>query len=271
MTRLKTEWVEPMLLSMDKYNIELKRKTNMNLCDIFREKSSFTDKEVELLQSSIKVGVVPITQGEGIIRCFSESIAAIIQSMNFDAEVMRHTDVDGIYEGYRKNCDVLFMADDDRYVAVNTRKHKISDNNYATAYGYIEVLEALMLKEGVSMKESIQPILIIGYGTVGREAASILDVQKIEYCVFDKNTKVQESSGHPMQKDKKISDYKYILDFTNEGEWLSKEMLLSDTCYASPGVPCSLTEDAKMFLHDRAVYDNLEIGTAVMLSEVLSL
>ena len=270
MTRLKTEWVEPMLTGMKEYNRILKRKTGMDLSGLMEYTFGISEEETEKYRNTTKVGVVPITQGEGIISCFSESIAAIVQSMGFDAEVMTHTDVDGIYEGYLKNCDVLFMADDDRYIAVNTNRHTVADNNYGTALGYVKILQAMKVLEKDNLKKIRCPILVIGYGLVGKEAVKILEEMNEDFFVYDKNSEVAAEAGKPVPEGAQIADFKYILDFTNEGDWLSADMLAEDACYSSPGVPCSLTEDARELLGDRAVYDNLEIGTAIMLGQALS-
>lgn len=270
MTRLKTEWVEPMLTGMREYNDTLKKRTGMNLSDLIEVTFGFTKLQLAELKKTTKVGVVPITQGEGIITSFSESVAAIVQSMGFSAEVMTKTDVDGIYESYCKGCDIVFMADDDRYLAINTNKHKTSDNNYATALGYIEVLKAIERVENDHINKARKPILVIGYGIVGKEATRILDKMGEDYFVYDKNFDVNATADRIMPEGANISDFKYILDFTNEGEWLGADQLAEDACYCSPGVPCSLTEEARVLLGDRAVYDNLEIGTAIMLGEALS-
>ena len=66
-------------------------------------------------------------------------------------------------------------------------------------------------------------------------------------------------------KKDKIKNYSFILDFTNEGGWLSEEDLARDVLYASPGVPCSLDKNSKKVFSESAIYDNLEIGTAIML------
>ena len=66
-----------------------------------------------------------------------------------------------------------------------------------------------------------------------------------------------------------IRNFKYILDFTNEGGWLRREDLADDVLYVSPGVPYSMDEEAARYHENRAVHDNLEIGTAVMLAQCL--
>ena len=68
---------------------------------------------------------------------------------------------------------------------------------------------------------------------------------------------------------KEIKNYSFILDFTNEGGWLRDDLLGERVLYASPGVPLSLDEKAKARLQNTAVYDNLEMGTAMMLGEII--
>lgn len=74
MTRLISEWVSPMLSSMEAYNRKLKEIAGCDLCglvgDIFgADEASFTS-----LQRQINVGIVPITQGEGLSEIFPRQL-----------------------------------------------------------------------------------------------------------------------------------------------------------------------------------------------------
>ena len=268
MTRLISEWVSPMLSGMEAYNKKLKEITGCDLCslvgDIFRaDEGTFTN-----LQRRITVGIVPITQGEGIIGDFSQAIASIIASMGFRTLVTEHTDVDGIYEACRRGCDLLFFADDDRYLALNIADKRYADNNYCTALGYVSALEHMMQRQGKDITD--EKILVIGYGIVGKEAVDILKKKGVSFCVYDKEKQALEGTDFEILNGKdEICKYKYILDFTNEGEWITSDDICRDVLYASPGVPCSLDENTKKALAKNAVYDNLEIGTAVMLGEAI--
>lgn len=268
MTRLISEWVSPMLSGMEAYNRKLKEITGCDLCglvgDIFgADEATFTS-----LQRQINVGIVPITQGEGIIGDFSEAIASIIASMGFRTLVTEHTDVDGIYEACRRGCDLLFFADDNRYLALNIADKRYADNNYCTALGYISVLEHMMRRRGKDITD--EKILVIGYGIVGKEAVDILKEKGVSFCVYDKDKQALEGAYFELLHGKdEICRYEYILDFTNEGEWLMLNDICGDVLYASPGVPCSLDENTKKTIAKNAVYDNLEIGTAVMLGKAI--
>ena len=99
MTRLVTEWVSPMLDGMAEYNKTLKERTGVDLSGLAAEIFNASEEKMKTLRKEVLVGVVPITQGEGIIGDFAEAVAAIIASMGFRALVTEHTDVDGVYEG----------------------------------------------------------------------------------------------------------------------------------------------------------------------------
>ncbi|WP_462378333.1 hypothetical protein, partial [Emergencia timonensis] len=154
--------------------------------------------------------------------------------------------------------------------ALNTKTNKASDNNYATALGFIEVLTALMEKHGKRIAK--EKILQIGHGIVGREAVKILKQRSVDFDIYDKDQEtLAELSCKKLQGPAQIRDYRYILDFTNEGGWLKDAYLADAILYASPGVPYSMDQAAEARFEDKAVHDNLEIGTAIMLGEALQI
>lgn len=268
MTRLRTEWITYMLDGMEDYNRDLAAKTGMDLAHLTAEAFSVSEADLDAAREHIKVAVVPITQGEGIIGSFSESVAAIVKSMGFCADVMPHTDVDGIYDAVLGGCDVLFFADDIRYLALDIRGGKASDNNYATAFGFIKALFAMMKRAGKDPAR--EKILQIGYGIVGRESAAILKAMGVDFDLYDKNPAViSDFDGKTISAKEEIKNYQYILDFTNEGGWLHREDLCADVIYASPGVPYSMDGEAAASFEMQSVHDNLEIGTAMMLGQSL--
>lgn len=269
MTRLRTEWIEYMLDGMEEYNKQLKIKTGMDLADFIKDTFNMQEADFKKAKDTKRIAVVPITQGEGIISSFSESVAAIVKSIGFNALVTEHTDINGIYEGTQKGCDIFFFADDARYLALNIKSGNVCDNNYATALGFIKVLKALMDKNGKNIRE--EKVLQLGYGIVGREAEKILLQDKINFDIFDKNFDViKELPYEKLTEKDQIRNYNYIVDFTNEGGWLKKECLSPDLLYVSPGVPYSMDSEAEAYFENRAVHDNLEIGTAIMLGRVIA-
>ncbi len=273
MTRLKTEWIDHMIDGMKEYNENLKEKTGFDLAGLVKSTYAISDEAYSRLAENILVAAVPITQGEGVIGSFSESISAIIRSMGFKTCVSEETDVDGLYSSILMDAGVIFMADDTRYLAFSRDNGSFGENNYATALGYIMVLRAMMRKAGLDISK--EKLLVIGYGLVGEEASQILDSHGIDFDMYDKDEKAMAAfkEDYPERATigsrEEIRNYRFILDFTNEGGWLTSEMLAENVLYASPGLPLSLDEKAVEQLQNTAVYDNLEIGTAMMLGEIL--
>ncbi|MBR3184433.1 MAG: 3-methylornithyl-N6-L-lysine dehydrogenase PylD, partial [Firmicutes bacterium] len=269
MTRLKTEWIDYMLDGMNDYNSSLKAKTGFDLAGLTMDTFGISKEKYDRLTGSLLVAAVPVTQGEGIISSFSESVAAIVRSMGFRTYVSEDTDVEGIYGSILMDADVVYMADDTRYLAFSRDNGSFGENNYATALGFIMVMRAMMKKAGLDISK--EKILVIGNGLVGEEAVQILLNHGIDFDMYDKDPKAVEAfrdldtGKYVLSSPEEIKDYRFILDFTNEGGWLKDEMLGADVIYASPGVPLSLDEKAAERLQNTAVYDNLEIGTAMML------
>ena len=115
-----------------------------------------------------------------------------------------------------------------------------------------------------------EKILQIGHGIVGKESASLLRGMGVDFDLYDKDDEALAGvEEHIVPSQDGIKQYGYILDFTNEGDWLSKADLADDVLYASPGVPYSMDQEAAECFEDRAIHDNLEIGTAIMLGQAL--
>lgn len=273
MTRLKTEWIDYMVDGMDEYNAELKAKTGFDLKELVMDTYGITEERFKRHAEKLLVAAVPVTQGEGIISSFSESVSAIVRSMGFRTFVPDETDVDGIYNAILMDADVIYMADDERYLAFSRDNGSFGENDYATALGYIMVLRQMMKRAGLDIAG--EKILVIGNGRVGEEAIQILLNHDIDFDMYDKDPKAAEAfrsletGKYVLSSPEEIKNYRFILDYTNEGEWLKDEYLAEGVFYASPGVPLSLDEKAAERLQNTAVYDNLEIGTAMMLGEIL--
>ncbi|MBR6473138.1 MAG: 3-methylornithyl-N6-L-lysine dehydrogenase PylD [Firmicutes bacterium] len=273
MTRLKTEWIDYMLEGMNSYNENLKSRTGFDLKSLVMDTFGISEQRYDSYASKLLVAAVPVTQGEGIIGSFSESVCAIVRSMGFRTFVPDETDVDGLYSAILVDADIIYMADDTRYLAFSRDNGSFGENNYSTALGFIMVLRAMMKRADLDISK--EKILVLGNGLVGEEAVQILLGHDVDFDMYDKDPKAVEAFNrletgkYVLSSPDEIKNYKYILDFTNEGEWLKDEMLGENVIYASPGVPLSLDDKASERLQKTSVYDNLEIGTAMMLGEIL--
>lgn len=278
MTRLKTEWISDIEKNASLWNHRLKEMCGMNFIEVAAEASGRRLSELELLRKKTKVAVVPITVGLGVISTFTQSVAATPKAMGFETFITENSDVDGFYEAYKKGADIVYVADDERYLAINLNKRKIGDNNEATAAGYVTVLKGLLAKKenftlGIENLLRERKVLLLGYGIVGKLAADRLSEEGAEVTVFERSPveeKRAEAKGFAVLKDKdKIKEYSLILDATCEGDWITANMLKEDLRMSTPGVPFSLDEEAIKVFEDRVIHDYLEIGTAVMLAMAL--
>jgi len=267
MTRLITEWIDEIKNTAKAKEAVLKEKTGLDFIALAAKSSGWSVADIERAAQYLKVGVVPITTGRGIIGSFSESVAAITASMGFQSFVTDCFDVNGIYEAHRKEADILFMADDDRYISMNLTKKKMADNNAATAAGYLTALE----EAGGSLVG--KEVLLLGFGVLGQEFLKRLMKRGISVTGYDTDAnrlKAMGWSGASILEDiEEMKRFKIIVDATNQGDWIHPGMLHPDAWIASPGIPVSLDQEIYPVYEKRIIHDYLEIGTAAMLGMVL--
>lgn len=267
MTRLKTEWITNIEREIQLYEEKLKSQVEMNLSELSAIACGLTSKAFKEKVRHHRVAVIPITAGQGVIGNFSESIAAILKIMGAHVSVTKGMNVNGIYEGLANGADILFMADDDRFIGINVKTGAVADNNIATALGYVTALEQLA---GSLINKNV---LVVGCGIIGQKAVRVLKEKTANIFVYDKDqekARALNSEGVFILQDLKgIKEFKHIIDATNEGAWMNKQMLADDVIIAAPGIPISLDKEAYNLLKDKVVHDYLQIGTAVMLGLVL--
>lgn len=268
MTRLITEWISEMEDTAATWNEELKDISGLGYIDLAAAVSGHSITEILEASETMKVAAVPITSGLGVIGSFAESVAAIVRAMGFDAFVTEATDVNGLYEAKVKDADIVFMADDDRYIALNMHTGAIGDNNIGTAAGYAEILRNMA--GGLDDR----PVAVLGYGIIGQLLAGNLAKAGARVGVYDKDPAKKElvdADGYLWLERDELKEYHFIADGTCEGEWLSLDDLAKDeegkpdVIISTPGIPLSLDEEAKETMEGKYVNDMLEIGTAVML------
>lgn len=266
MTRLTSEWITDMEEKAAGWNDELRLRIGLDYIDLAAKFSGRSRKEILKASEVYKVAVIPVTSGLGTISSFSESVAAIVRAMGFDVIVTENTDVNGIYEAYVKGAEILFIADDDRYIAMNRKSGAVGDNNIATASGYAEILLSMA---GLSEGAKGAKVAVLGYGIIGQLIASYLTGKGAVVSIYEKDEsrkKAVKAAGYGWMEDKsKLKEFKYIADATSEGGWLEAEYLHDEAVIAAPGIPFSLTEEAKTKYAGRYIHDLLEIGTACMI------
>lgn len=263
MTRLISEWIADMEKTAASWDAALRERTGLGFLELAARVSGNSEDALRQAASEYRVGVVPVTSGLGTIDTFSQSVAAIVRAMGFQAFVTQSSDVNGIYEACGKGADILYMADDDRYIALNIRSGKAGDNDIATARGYAE----LLFQMAGSLKN--ERAAVLGYGIIGQKMAQALVEKGADIAVYDKDPKKKEpviADGYRwLARAEDLKEYAFLADGTSEGPWLNSNMLRDDVKIAAPGIPFSLDEQTAEKLEGQYVHDLLEIGTAVML------
>ncbi len=162
MSRLTTEWICDLERTAPEWDRLLRERTGLGYVELAAQVSGRSENEIRSAAETMKVAAVPVTSGLGIIGRFSASVAAILSTMGFDTFITSRPDVDGLYEASCRGADIVFLADDSRYIALNLRNGRIADNNVATVTGYMQVLRSM--SGGLRGRS----VVVLGYGVIGR-------------------------------------------------------------------------------------------------------
>lgn len=270
MTRLTTEDIYHITTSLNSYDLQLIAKTGHTLAQIASHATKV--KEEDLVR--LRVGIIPLTCGMGIIGRFSESVQSIVSHLGFDAFVTEAPDAGGLAEAVQRKAGVVMMADDDRFVAINLKTGLVSDNGEATGRGYAAGLDLMV--GGLKGKE----VLVVGAGPVGRGAAEALAGFGAKVSIYDIDPKRKEALVDYLLS-RNITDavaegrlepalyrHRIIIDACPAADYIDLEHLQGDSFIAAPGIPLGLTEEGLRACGERLLHDPLEIGVATMIYDV---
>ena len=270
MTRLRAEDIKNISQELKEYDQELLKKTGNTLKGIALHAIGLSDYEFEEIVKSFNICVVPLTCGQGVIKLFSETVSGIISHLGFHSFVAQNPDAAGIAEAFEKKSDIIFLADDDRFVAINVHTQYVSDNDEMTAKGFLAGLD--LMAGGLKGKN----VLVIGCGPLGGYAAKALVKVGVMVSVCD----IHPQCASTLQKE--IADelktiieidnswqsppgkYRYMIDATPSADFIDVSMITPDTYVAVPGFPSGLSSEARKKISNRYLHDPLQIGVATM-------
>ena len=277
MTRLLTTDIKNIPNSLPDYDTKLVAKTGCSLLQLSCHATGVSEKTAGKSLQNTRVAVIPITTGLGLLQGFCEAVAAIANHMGCQAQVCRQTDVSGIAEAIASDVDIVMMADEQRFIALNLNTRKIADNAEATAKGFIT---ALHLMNGSSLTQ--QRVLVLGCGAVGQNAVLALLKYNYRVAVYDidplKSASVLETCapGAPgfLQQvtdlEEALLDHVLIVDATPAGAFILPRHIQADTMISAPGMPLGLDQAALAAIRHRLIHDPLQIGVATMLTMALN-
>lgn len=252
------------------YNQQLLRSTGKGLDGIAAYSLGKTPAEFAAACRTVTVGVVPITYGQGIITGFSETVRDIIAFLGYSTFVTTENNLGGLTEAAERGAKVIFLADDEKFIALNIASGKVCDNGEATGRGYAAALE--LMAGGVQGNM----VMVIGAGPVGCGAACYLAARGAEVFAHDHDEakigvlRQLIPTLQVVAPDKDLPFCNLVIEATPAENTITKQYITADTCVAAPGIPLGLNQDCRALLADKLIHDVLEIGVATMLYSVLT-
>ena len=257
MTRLTDDMVKDVIVSLDNVDVMLHRLTGMNVLELAFDALGLERDSVDM---DLKVSVVPVTSGLGVIRGFSESVAGIMNRLGMKASVTDGADVTGFAEAISSGSDIVFMADDVQCISYNVEAGMYSNNSFSTAAGYTTALKAAA--GGLKDKE----VLIIGAGRVGSIAAKMMVDMSAKVSVFDvegeKAQNLHKKLGVNVLLDVNEAISNHILILNASPAPMDGKVIREGSIISTPGIPHVFDEEGRG--KAKIIHDPLEIGVAVM-------
>lgn len=274
MTRLTHDDIKDIPNTLSQYDKELQRKMGCTLRSIACHALAIPEKTLRPLMETLSVGVVPVRGGKGIIKGFCEAVKEIVVHIGFEAFVTRHTDVAGIAEAVEHGAQVIMMADDRRFIALDLKNRNIVDNAEATAIGYTAALD-LMIGGLYAQK-----VLIMGCGQVGKFAAREVVRRGAALSIFDLRPEAAQQLAREILETGKqavrvetypeaaLTRHHLIIDATNSAGFIDAAAITEQTYISAPGMPLGLTPAALKKMPERLYHDPLQTGVAVMMVDI---
>jgi 3-methylornithyl-N6-L-lysine dehydrogenase len=269
MTRLREEQVRAIGKELEAYDAMLVKKTGRNLKEIAAQAAGISVEKMEKGLQFHRVSVVPITCGQGVLEGFTEAVRDILNHVGARVFETAATDVAGLAEAVEMGITIVFLADEERFIALDLIQKRVIDNSLATARGYVEALQCAT--KGLS---NHKVLVIGGAGRVGRNAVQELMKRGADVSVHDPDCKRLAQGMVPgvhVEEDLKKALGRHTLLFdASPGEGLiGVEHIRPETVIAAPGIPLGLTKEAYPLVENRLIHDPLQIGVATMLSEAV--
>lgn len=258
MTRLNGRMIQEIRIGLLDTERRLRDTIGMGLQSLaFKAADLRPDSDVSKLTAS----VVPVTSGQGVTPGFAHSVKEILEHVGIWAEVTSYTDVAGFAEAANLGSDLIFMADDEQFVAHPLGTWTIVDNAECTALGFVQALEEAA--EGLRNKE----VLVIGLGRVGMHAISHLQSRgaSVLGLDIDPNAILRARDRYglrcTLESERAIGEAELI--FHASPSPVRGDLLREGVIISAPGVPLAYDHAAQQ----RAaaiIHDMLPTGVAVM-------
>ncbi len=259
MALLTPEDLENLSSQLEHNNEIVKRVTGLDIMDLCEELYGAQP-------NSERVGIIPITAGNGIISNFTASLLFIVNYFGFEGFITEHPDVTGYYEAVSQGADIIMMADDHIFTAHNLQKGAIVSNHVATGIIYADIASRFL-------EASSKDILVIGLGRVGYAGACHLAEKGFNVYACDPNKGFLQKAVDELGIKTYCSDdrkkFSMVFEATPNADTISEGMIEERCLVSTPGIPCGLPPEIGKKYRVDLVMEPLVIGVASMLYSVL--
>lgn len=277
MTRLTSADVQPLNGSLVSYDQYLLDATGHDLADLALMTAGLPAEEAtRSALGALRLAVVPITSGLGLIGGFAQSVCAILDHLGCRTFVTTATDVAGLAAATRLKPAAIFLSDDADFMALDVARGTAVHNTPATALGFVAGLACMA--GGLEGRK----VLLLGCGPVGCAAAEELLQRGAKLVLYD-----HQADCSNLLRERLIPEYAtrveiaasfrdatagvdLLFDATNRGDHIDAEVITKHTRIAAPGMPCGVTAAARRRLGHRLLHDPLQIGVATMAAQILA-
>ncbi len=270
MTRLATDDVKSIPAELADYDSELTAKTGFSLRKVACRAAGIQEDLIQRFLESVRIGVIPITAGEGTITGFCEAVVGINSYMGCKTFITQAADVAGLAEAFEQKADIIMLADDHRFIALHAASRRMIENAAATGKGFVVGMHLMV---GDLNKRNV---LVIGCGPVGRSATEELVALKASVSIYDLNPACSIDLSEALKQtgnakiqiikdlDLALKSHKFIIDASPATDIIQARHITADTYISAPGVPIGLDQEARLKIGNRLLHDPLQIGVATM-------
>lgn len=288
MTRLIESDVRGLTAHLVAVEAALVRLTGCDLVGLGARACGVGESDARDAFAVASVAVVPITSGEGLIPGFAECVAAICAQLGCRARITAASDVAGFAEALTVGDDLVFAADDRKFLAFDFARRTVADDDPCTAWAYVAALDRAAGVAGVAGTTGAdslggaavaggvagKPVLVVGLGPVGTAAAARLvelgaDVFVAELDKARRARVAGELRVTPVSLAEGLERCRLVLDATPSPDLIDTGWVGSDGIVSSPGLPPGVTLAAAAALGDRLVHEPLALGVAAMAVQAL--
>jgi pyrrolysine biosynthesis protein PylD len=263
-TRLIAEDIAHVERDIAVYDLDLRARTGLNLAQVGCRAVGFDEQCLETAAARLVAAAVTITTGRGTLHRFAETVRAIVSHLGFRAFVPDAVDVDGVASAVDRGADIVFMADDDRFIALALHAGVAVDNAAATGKGFAAALDAMA--GGLAGRQ----VLLLGAGRVGAAGAAALRQMGACATIVDPDQQraraVARRAAGTVAHDLRaaVESHRILFDASPARGVVHARDIRPDTYVAAPGMPCGLTPAAESRIGPRLLHDPLQIGVATM-------